>query len=39
MKRRKKRSVVMAVCLVAFLVIIFVTTIVKIYQAAHGVHS
>jgi hypothetical protein len=38
LKRRKKRSTVMALCLAALLVIVFITTIVKIYQAAHGVH-
>ena len=38
LKRRKKRSLVMALCLAALLVIIFVTTVVKIYQASHGVH-
>ena len=35
LKRRKQRNVVLALCLVAFLVIIFITTVVKIYQAAH----
>jgi hypothetical protein len=38
LKRRKKRSTVMALCLGALLVIIFITTVVKIYQTAHGVH-
>ena len=38
LQRRKKRSTVMALCLAALLVIVFITTIVKIYQAAHGVH-
>jgi hypothetical protein len=37
LKRRKKRATVMAVCLAALLVIIFITTVVKIYQAAHGI--
>jgi heme/copper-type cytochrome/quinol oxidase subunit 3 len=35
LKRRKKRATVMALCLAALLVIVFITTIVKIYQAAH----
>jgi accessory gene regulator protein AgrB len=39
LKRRKKRSLVMALCLAALLVIIFITTVVKIYQAAHGVNA
>jgi predicted nucleic acid-binding Zn ribbon protein len=38
LKRRRKRATVMALCLAALLVIVFITTIVKIYQAAHGVH-
>jgi accessory gene regulator protein AgrB len=37
LKRRKKRSIVMALSLAALLVIIFITTIVKIYEAAHGI--
>jgi hypothetical protein len=37
LKRRKKRATVMAWCLTGLLVIVFITTIVKIYQAAHGV--
>jgi accessory gene regulator protein AgrB len=37
LKRRKKRSIVMALCLAGLLVIIFITTVVKIYEAAHGV--
>jgi accessory gene regulator protein AgrB len=39
LKRRKNRATVMALCLAALLVIIFITTIVKIYQAAHGIHA
>jgi hypothetical protein len=38
LKRRRKRAAVMAWCLIGLLVIIFITTIVKIYQAAHGAH-
>jgi accessory gene regulator protein AgrB len=37
LKRRKKRATVMALCLAVLLVIIFITTMVKIYVAAHGV--
>jgi hypothetical protein len=39
LERRRKRATVMALCLAALLIIIFITTIVKIYQAAHGVHA
>lgn len=39
LKRRRRNSVVMGLCLAAVLVLIFITTLVNIYQAAHGVHS
>ena len=36
LKRRRKRSIVLALCLAALMVLFFVNTIVKIWLASHG---